>query len=65
MPPACTTSRSTRHRGRPSTLWPSGCARRKPRSKAPPGERDYSAGYYAVFFFDPDGLKLEVVHAPD
>jgi catechol 2,3-dioxygenase-like lactoylglutathione lyase family enzyme len=30
-----------------------------------PGERDYSPGYYAVFFFDPDGLKLEVVHQPD
>jgi len=29
-----------------------------------PGERGYSAGYYAVFFFDPDGLKLEVVHQP-
>jgi len=22
----------------------------------------YGAGYYAVFFADPDGLKLEVVH---
>jgi glyoxylase I family protein len=29
-----------------------------------PGERDYTPGYYAVFFFDPDGLKLEVVHQP-
>jgi glyoxylase I family protein len=29
-----------------------------------PGERDYSPGYYAVFFFDPDGIKLEVVHQP-
>jgi catechol-2,3-dioxygenase len=29
-----------------------------------PGERGYSPGYYAVFFFDPDGLKLEVVHQP-
>jgi catechol 2,3-dioxygenase-like lactoylglutathione lyase family enzyme len=24
----------------------------------------YSPGYYAVFFADPDGLKLEVVHEP-
>ncbi len=24
----------------------------------------YGAGYYAVFFADPDGLKLEYVHAP-
>ncbi|HEX7297396.1 MAG TPA: VOC family protein, partial [Solirubrobacteraceae bacterium] len=30
-----------------------------------PGERAYSPGYYAVFFFDPDGIKLEVVHQPD
>jgi glyoxylase I family protein len=28
------------------------------------GERHYTPGYYAVFFFDPDGLKLEVVHRP-
>ncbi len=25
---------------------------------------DYSGDYYAVFFADPDGIKLEVVHAP-
>jgi catechol 2,3-dioxygenase-like lactoylglutathione lyase family enzyme len=24
----------------------------------------YAPGYYAVFFYDPDGLKLEVVHKP-
>jgi glyoxylase I family protein len=29
-----------------------------------PAEYDYSLGYYAVFFYDPDGLKLEVVHQP-
>lgn len=29
-----------------------------------PREYDYSAGYYAVFFYDPDGIKLEIVHAP-
>ena len=22
------------------------------------------AGYYAVFFYDPDGIKLEIVHVP-
>ena len=27
-----------------------------------PAEYDYSPGYYAVFFSDPDGLKLELVH---
>jgi catechol 2,3-dioxygenase-like lactoylglutathione lyase family enzyme len=25
---------------------------------------EYGAGYYAVFFADPDGVKLEVVHIP-
>jgi glyoxylase I family protein len=24
----------------------------------------YLQGYYAVFFYDPDGLKLELVHVP-
>jgi glyoxylase I family protein len=31
----------------------------------PPREYDYRPGYYSVFFTDPDGLKLEVVHYPD
>jgi glyoxylase I family protein len=30
----------------------------------PPAEYDYEPGYYAVFFLDPDGLKLEFVHVP-
>jgi hypothetical protein len=31
----------------------------------PPAEYPrYNPGYYAVFFIDPDGLKLEYVHAP-
>ena len=29
-----------------------------------PAEYDYTPGYYAVFFADPDGLKLELCHAP-
>ncbi|MDX1382366.1 MAG: VOC family protein [Thermoanaerobaculia bacterium] len=29
-----------------------------------PAEYDYTPGYYAVFFADPDGLKLEVVYEP-
>jgi glyoxylase I family protein len=29
-----------------------------------PAEYPYSPGYYAVFFYDPDGLKLEIVHLP-
>lgn len=30
-----------------------------------PEEYGYQPGYYAVFFYDPDGLKLEVMHVPD
>jgi len=29
-----------------------------------PAEHDYTAGYYAVFFYDPDGIKLELLHRP-
>ena len=29
-----------------------------------PQEYAYTPGYYAVFFYDPDGLKLEIVHVP-
>lgn len=29
-----------------------------------PAEYDYTPGYYAVFFADPDGIKLELVHEP-
>jgi glyoxylase I family protein len=29
-----------------------------------PREYSYIAGYYAVFFYDPDGIKLEIVHVP-
>ena len=27
-----------------------------------PKEYDYMPGYYAVFFYDPDGIKLEILH---
>jgi catechol 2,3-dioxygenase-like lactoylglutathione lyase family enzyme len=30
-----------------------------------PREYDYIPGYYAVFFYDPDGLKLEILHLPE
>jgi catechol 2,3-dioxygenase-like lactoylglutathione lyase family enzyme len=30
-----------------------------------PEEYAYVPGYYAVFFYDPDGIKLEIVHIPD
>lgn len=29
-----------------------------------PEEYWYSPGYYAVFFYDPDGIKLEILHVP-
>jgi glyoxylase I family protein len=29
-----------------------------------PQEYGYVPGYYAVFFYDPDGIKLEIVHIP-
>ena len=29
-----------------------------------PEEYAYTEGYYAVFFYDPDGIKLEIVHRP-
>ena len=30
----------------------------------PPQAYPYTPGYYAVFFSDPDGMKLELVHIP-
>jgi catechol 2,3-dioxygenase-like lactoylglutathione lyase family enzyme len=30
--------------------------------ETPPREYSYLPGYYAVFFYDPDGIKLEIVH---
>jgi glyoxylase I family protein len=29
-----------------------------------PQEYAYTPGYYALFFYDPDGIKLELVHRP-
>jgi glyoxylase I family protein len=29
-----------------------------------PAEYEYTPGYYAVFFYDPDGIKLELLHRP-
>lgn len=30
----------------------------------PPAEYGYTPGYYALFFADPDGMKLEMVYEP-
>ena len=32
--------------------------------ESPPQEYSYIPGYYATFFYDPDGIKLEIVHVP-
>ena len=32
--------------------------------ESPPQEYSHGPGYYAVFFYDPDGIKLEIVHVP-
>ena len=32
--------------------------------ESPPREYAYPPGYYAVFFYDPDGIKLELLHRP-
>jgi len=29
------------------------------------GQRGYTPGYYAAFYADPDGIKIEVAHIPD
>jgi catechol 2,3-dioxygenase-like lactoylglutathione lyase family enzyme len=29
-----------------------------------PAEYEYTPGYYAVFFYDPEGIKLELLHQP-
>ena len=39
-------------------------ARRQTELESEPQEYAYLPGYYAVFFYDPDGLKLEIVHVP-
>jgi glyoxylase I family protein len=34
------------------------------RIESGPAEYAYTPGYYAVFFYDPDGIKLELLHRP-
>lgn len=35
------------------------------RIESGPEEYSYIPGYYAVFFHDPDGIKLEILHVPE
>jgi glyoxylase I family protein len=37
-------------------------AARNVKIESGPKEYDYMPGYYAVFFYDPDGMKLEILH---
>lgn len=30
-----------------------------------PGVYQYTPGYYALFLYDPDGIKLEIVNRPE
>ena len=39
-------------------------ARRGGEIESSPREYTYGPGYYAFFFYDPDGIKLEIVHVP-
>ena len=40
-------------------------ARARREIESGPEEYSYVPGYYALFFYDPDGIKLEIVHVPD
>ena len=60
----CTIWLSRLCRARSSTSVTTGSSRRARRSRSPPSEYSYIPGYYAVFFYDPDGIKLEIVHVP-
>ena len=60
----CTTWRSRLSRARSSTSATTGSSRRGATIESPPSEYSYIPGYYAVFFYDPDGIKLEIVHVP-
>jgi catechol 2,3-dioxygenase-like lactoylglutathione lyase family enzyme len=43
-------------------LW---LANRAATIESGPEEYSYMPGYYAVFFYDPDGIKLEIVSIPE
>ena len=61
----CITWRFVRDRVPTSTRSTiSWCAKRSKCSTLPPSIRNMEKTYYAVFFADPDGMKLELVHYP-
>ena len=61
---ASTTSRSRRRRAGRSTSAAEWLRGRGAEIESGPEEYSYMPGYYAVFFYDPDGIKLEIVHVP-
>ncbi len=60
-----TTSRSRRGRGAAVDERADWLVERGAEIESGPEEYAYQPGYYAVFFYDPDGIKLEIVHIPD
>ncbi len=42
-----------------------GLIRHGARIESGPEEYTYKPGYYAVFFYDPDGIKLEILNIPE
>jgi hypothetical protein len=57
--------RSRRRHAKPSTQCWEWVLRQDVETESAPKEfPHYVEGYYAAFFFDPDGIKLEVVHEP-
>jgi hypothetical protein len=59
-----TTSPSPHPRPRSSTNAPSGAQGEGWTLESGPREYACSPGCYAVFPYDPDGIKLEIVHTP-
>ena len=61
---ACTTSRSRRRRARAVDERAEWLRANGAMLESEPQEYTYMPGYYAVFFYDPDGMKLEILHVP-
>ena len=61
---ACTTSRSRPARARVVDERAEWLRAHGAEIESDPQEYTYMPGYYAVFFYDPDGMKLEIVHVP-
>ena len=60
----CTTSRSARRTRETVDERAAWLREQGAEIESGPEEYRYSPGYYAVFFYDPDHIKLELVHRP-